>query len=144
MGDRDDNRRDRNADSRLMNRHTLITVSLGLLVPAVAFAAGTPRTFSDVANMALTIIGQATLMLMLAAVAAYFFNISMNMLKLSKGESAEWHSHFFWGIIAIFVMVSIWGIVQMLQYTIFTPGGGTAGGSRGVNCASFGSVGCGR
>jgi formiminotetrahydrofolate cyclodeaminase len=126
----------------MSTRSALVTLALGL--PLVASAAGTPRTFSDVANLALTIIGQGTLMLMIAAVAAYFFNVSMNMLKLSKGESAEWKNHFFWGIMAIFVMVSIWGIVQMLQYTIFTPGGGAAGGARGSNCASFGSVGCGR
>lgn len=119
-------------------------ITLALTLPQLAAAAGTPRTLSDVANLALTIIGQGTLMLMIAAVAAYFFNISMNMLKLSQGESAEWKSHFFWGIMAIFVMVSIWGIVQILQYTIFTPGGGTAGGSRGSNCAAFGTAGCGQ
>lgn len=115
---------------------------LVLTLPALANAAGTPRTLADVASLALTIIGQATLMLMLAAVAAYFFNISVNMLKLSKGESAEWRSHFVWGVIAVFVMVSIWGIVQILQYTIFTPGGGSAG-TGGSNCAQFGSAGCG-
>lgn len=124
-----------------MSRISAALVFVSLL-PLVAEAAGTPRTVSDVANLALTIIGQATLMLMLAAVAAYFFNISMNMLKLSKGESAEWRSHFLWGIIAVFVMVSIWGIVQVLQYTIFTPGGGSVSGG-GSNCATFGSAGCG-
>ncbi len=123
-------------------RLALFTIALSL--PQLALAAGTPRTLGDVANLALTIIGQGTLMLMIAAVAAYFFNISMNMLKLSQGESAEWKSHFFWGVIAIFVMVSIWGIVQMLQYTIFTPGGGSAGGSKGSPCASFGTPGCGQ
>jgi ABC-type dipeptide/oligopeptide/nickel transport system permease component len=128
----------------MSKRTAVVALVLSLSLPLVATAAGTPRTFSDIANLALAIIGQGTLMLMIAAVAAYFFNISMNMLKLSQGESAEWKSHFFWGIMAIFVMVSIWGIVQILQYTIFTPGGGTAGGSRGTNCASFGSVGCGR
>jgi succinate dehydrogenase/fumarate reductase cytochrome b subunit len=110
-----------------------------LLLPAVASAAGTPKTFSDVANLLLTIIGQATLMLMIAAVAAYFFNIAFNMLKLSKGESADWRNNVLWGIAAIFVMVSIWGIIQILQYTLFTPGGGTAvGGSSSGNCATFG------
>lgn len=124
-------------------RSTLIFVS-ALTLPAIALAAGTPKTFADVANLLLTIIGQATLMLMIAAVAAYFFNIAYNMLQLSKGETAEWRSHVLWGLLAIFVMVSIWGIVQILQYTLFTPGGGSiSGGGSGGTCARFGDPGCG-
>ena len=115
-----------------------------LFAPAVALAAA-PRTFSDIATLALTIIGQATLVLMIAAVAVYFWSVAGNMLKLSKGESAQWRSHFVRGIIAIFVMVSIWGIVQILQNTVFSAGGGVGGsGGGGSNCATFGTAGCGQ
>lgn len=112
-------------------------------VPSLAWAA-TPRTFSDMANLTLTIIGQATLALMAAGIAVYFWNIAYNMLRLSKGESSDWKANFFWGIIVIFVMVSIWGIIQILQNTIFTAGGGSAGGSGGAPCVRFGDPGCGR
>lgn len=115
-----------------------------LFAPAVASAA-TPRTFQDVATLALTIIGEGTLVLMVGAVAVYFWSIANNILKLSKGESAQWRSHFFWGILAIFVMVSIWGIVQILQNTVFNTGGVAGGGpGGGSNCATFGTAGCGQ
>lgn len=113
------------------------------ILPSLAWAA-TPRTFSEVANLVLTIIGQATLMLMAAGIAIYFWNIAYNMLRLSKGESAEWKSNFVWGIIVIFVMVSIWGIIQILQNTIFTAGGGSGNASGGAPCVRFGDPGCGR
>lgn len=116
---------------------------LVLLAPAVAFAAA-PRTFSDVTMLALTIIGEGTLVLMVGAVAIYFWSIASNMLKLSKGESAQWRSHFFWGVLAIFVMVSIWGIVQILQNTVFNTGGISGGPGGGSNCATFGTAGCGQ
>ncbi|MEN9412921.1 MAG: hypothetical protein RLZZ342_8 [Candidatus Parcubacteria bacterium] len=111
-------------------------------IPLPVYAA-TPRTFADVANLMLVIIGQATLALMIAAVAIYFWSIAYNMLQLSKGEAAEWKSHFFWGVVVIFVMVSIWGIVQILQNTIFTSGGGSGTGGRGAPCVRFGDPGCG-
>jgi len=114
-----------------------------LLLPTIAWGA-TPRTFADVASIALTIIGQATLVLMVGAVAVYFWSVANNMLRLSQGESAQWRTHFFWGIVSIFVMVSIWGIVQILQNTIFTAGGGSGGLHGGSNCAVFGTPGCGQ
>lgn len=115
--------------------HTALAASL-LLVPAVASAA--PRTFSEAVNLLVTIIDTGTGLLILAGIVVYFWGISTNILKMKDEGSQAFKAYFIWGIIAIFVMVSIWGIIELLQNTIFggdyyspnvgSPGGGAPSG----------------
>lgn len=47
-------------------------------------------------------------------------------------------SYLVWGIIIIFVMVSIWGILQLLQNTLFGNGGyNSIGTNSATPCSSF-------
>lgn len=98
-----------------------------LLVPGVALAA--PRTFSEAVNLLVTILDTGTGLLVLAGIVVYFWGISTNILKMKDEGSQAFKAYFIWGIVAIFVMVSIWGIIELLQNTLFggdyyTPGGG--------------------
>lgn len=114
-------------------------------LPVAAEAAGAPRTFTDLANQILVIISSSTFVLMLAGIAAYFWGISINVMKIAKGETSQMKSYFLWGVIVLFVMVSIWGIVQVLQNTLFSGdvgAGGNSGGGSGL-CQTFGDPGCG-
>jgi hypothetical protein len=49
----------------------------------------------------------------------YFWGIATNIPHFGDEKGAEKRkSFFFWGLIILFVMVSIWGIIQLLQNTL--------------------------
>lgn len=108
-----------------------VLVASTLLLPTSVFAA--PRTFSELANLIVTILDTGTGLLILAGIVVYFWGISTNILKMKDEGSQAFKAYFIWGIIAIFVMVSIWGIIELLQNTLFggdyyDPSGGTPAG----------------
>jgi len=95
-----------------------ITLALAVLgTPLVALAA--PRTFEELADFIVNILDNATAVLIVAGIAVYFYGISTNILKLGEGDKEKFRNYFLWGIIVLFVMVSIWGILHLLQDTLF-------------------------
>jgi hypothetical protein len=88
-----------------------------LLTPAIAFAA--PRNFLELAEIIVDIIDTSTGLLILAGIVVYFWGISTNILKMKDEGGAVFKNYILWGLIAIFVMVSIWGIIKLVQSTIF-------------------------
>ena len=97
---------------------------LALLIPSVALAAA-PRTFQELANLVVVVLNNATVVLVVAGIAIYFYGISTNILKFSDDGWEKVKSYFIWGIIVLFVMVTVWGILRLLQDTLF-------GGDQGV------------
>jgi hypothetical protein len=88
-----------------------------LLSPGVALAA--PRTFKELADTFVSIIDSATGLLILAGIVIYFYGISRNVLKMKdEGGKLMWN-YVIWGIGVIFLMVSIWGIIELIRNTIF-------------------------
>jgi hypothetical protein len=94
-----------------------IAIFYALFVPAIALAS--PQTFLDLSNIIVGILNSATGVLVVAGIAIYFYGISINILKFGEGEVEKLKNYFIWGIIVLFVMVSIWGILQILQDTLF-------------------------
>ncbi len=88
-----------------------------VLIPSVALAA--PRTFGELANLLVLILNNATTVLIVLGIVVYFFGISTNILKFSEEGGEKLRQYFFWGVIVLFVMVSIWGILRLLQNTLF-------------------------
>ncbi|MBI4087775.1 hypothetical protein HY418_00105 [Candidatus Kaiserbacteria bacterium] len=89
-----------------------------LAAPALAFAAS-PRNFLDLSNLIVTLLNSATGVLIVLGIAVYFYGISTNILKFGEGDVEKLKNYFFWGIIVLFVMVSLWGILRILQDTLF-------------------------
>lgn len=90
-----------------------------LIAPSIAFAAA-PRTFSELANLLVQIINSTTTVLIVGGIVVYFWGLSTNILKFSEGGGTEKIKNYFvWGILVLFVMVSIWGIIGLLQSTLF-------------------------
>lgn len=113
--------------------------SLPLLVlafPAVALAAA-PRTFSELANLLVTILDSATGMLVVAGIVIYFYGVSTNILKLKDESGAKVRQYMVWGLIVIFVMVSIWGILRLLQSTLFGSTQSATSGTQTIQSTSF-------
>lgn len=96
--------------------HTLLlsAILLPFLVEAQA-----PRTFSELVNVLVVILNNATAVLVVLGLVVYLYGVSTNILNFGSEDSAEKiKAYFLWGVIVLFVMVSIWGIVQIIQDTL--------------------------
>jgi hypothetical protein len=100
-------------------RHALLLLAF-IVLPTVVLAA--PKNFSDLAALLVNLLNGATGVLILAGLVLYFYGVSTNILKFGEGDTEVIRNYFLWGIIVLFLMVSIWGIVRLLQGTLF---GGT-------------------
>ena len=89
-----------------------------LLLPTVALASA-PRTFEELANLIVSLLDGGVGLLVLAGIVIYFYGVSTNIMKMSDEGGQKARSYFVWGILVIFVMVSIWGILDLLQNTLF-------------------------
>lgn len=108
-----------------------------LLLPVFAEAAGAPRSLADLSSQIVTLLGAATITLAIVAFVVYLWGMASNFFKLNQGESEDMKQFYFWGIAILFVMASVWGILRLMQATVFngeTPGSG-GGSSRG--CTDF-------
>src|SRR3989344_8697610 len=92
-------------------------VAVSLLTPSVVLAA--PRTFAELSNLIVLLLNNATAVLIVAGIVIYFYGVSTNILKFSNEGGEKPRAYFIWGIVVLFVMVSIWGIVRLLQETLF-------------------------
>lgn len=95
-------------------------------IPAVAFAVdiGT-LTFKELVAYIISDLIRPVIYLIFAAAIVYFlWNIAEIIRAGEKGkELAELKTKAFWGIVALFIMASLWGLVQILVNS-FVPGAG--------------------
>lgn len=95
------------------------SMALILLTPQVAFAA--PETFEGLVRLVVDIINIIIPVLIAAAVAIFFWNTASVIFDASKGQSnTDKRTAIIWGIAILFVMVSIWGILNLLANTFLT------------------------
>ena len=92
-----------------------------LMAPAQVLAAGAPGDLSGLMNRFIDIIGVAVKLLMSLAVFAFLYGLTVFMWKgqESEAERSNAKSYMTFGIISLFVMVSLWGLVGVLSKTIF-------------------------
>ena len=105
-----------------------------LLVPALA-SAGT-GTLKDFVETIVTLLNQATGVLVAAALVTFLYGAAYNMIKSGERGSAALSQFLIWGIIILFVMVSIWGILNLLQNTLFGSGASGGGQTQGSGSGS--------
>lgn len=92
----------------------LLFVSL-LVLPAIV-SADTFQNLNDVLEWVLNLVNDFFIPLLVAlALLAFFWR---NIVSLAKKDElvakAEARTYLFWGLIALFVMVSVWGLVGIL------------------------------
>ena len=82
-------------------------------------------SFKDlVRSIIVNIATPATVLMLSLAVVFFLWNIFQFIRKSDQPEELEkFKSQAIWGVVAIFVMVSVWALVQILVNT-FTPGAG--------------------
>ena len=96
----------------------ILPAIVALALPLVA-SAEAARTFQELAVDIVEILDATTAVLIVAGIVVYFWGISTNILNFSDDAGEKVRIYFFWGIIVLFVMVSIWGILRLLQDTLF-------------------------
>ncbi len=102
-----------------------LTLSV-ITLPALSLAQN-PRTFKDLADQLATIMNWGVTLLITAGIVIYFWGAVKQILDRGESEdSQEMRKFLFTGLIVIFVMVSIWGILGLLQNTLFQGGSSLA------------------
>lgn len=107
----------------------LITLSLGASTLAVAFAQSSApaQNLKALIATAQTIVNQLLPLSIGLAVIAFFFGLVMFIIKGREGaEHAKWLQFMGMSILALFVMVSIWGLVAFIGGVFSITPGGTA------------------
>jgi hypothetical protein len=98
---------------------------LPAFIPATVFAqdvsGGSATTFASLAKTVVGLLNTGSVLLISAVLVLYMLGGFMQVYGISKGKikGSSMTSYFVWGVGILFVMVSIWGIVQFFQYTFF-------------------------
>lgn len=117
------------------------------LAPTVAFAR--VRNLEDLIGLALYYIGRIVPLIFALAVLAFLWGVLKYIFKPEKKSEAA--SFIFFAVIALFVMVSVWGLVRILTGTLGfqfgipiirsgAPSGGYIQNERGLNRQGEGSI----
>ncbi|MEK7509402.1 MAG: hypothetical protein AAB605_01680 [Patescibacteria group bacterium] len=109
---------------------------VALFLPGLAFAA--PQTFEQLAGIFVQILNGGIGVAIVLGIVIYFLGIATSLGKLKSGGTENLRTHLLWGMIALFVMISVWGILALLRNTLF--GGGapdfSGGGGTVILCQS--------
>lgn len=103
---------------------------LALFSPAIAFAA--PRTYADLIGLFLSIINLIIPIVIGIAVVGFMYGVLKYMLSLgNEQEQKSGREIMLWGVVALFLMFTVWGILRVLSNT-FLGASGTSGSYGGV------------
>ncbi len=108
----------------MLKRLTILTLSALLFIPMVTFAA--PQTFPELVGLLVGFINLAVPIIIALAVLGFFWGVSQYIFSAGDTSKIEdGRKLMIYGIIALFVMVSIWGILRLLSNTFLGSGGST-------------------
>lgn len=88
-----------------------------LLLPITASAA--INNFSDLAATIIGIINAGTGILLVLIIVVYFWGLMSNFHKLTEDGGEKLRAYLLWGLLAVCIVFSIWGILQFLGNSIF-------------------------
>lgn len=100
---------------------TLLPTTLLLFALSMPRAAFAQPTFRDFVLEAVRLIDLATIALVSLAILVFFWSVISNLWGYDGGNAEQkkkLQDTLLWGLIIIFVMVSIWGIIRILQQTL--------------------------
>lgn len=100
-----------------------ILIALTLFTPAFSFAA-TPTTFKGLVEVFVNLINKLIPLVVALALLVFFYGILKFIFSLSSNDKTDGKKAMFWGIIGLFVMVSVWGLVNVVSKSFFDIGTG--------------------
>lgn len=116
---------------------------VGFLVPSIVHAA--PQTFAQLVGIAIGIINPLAGLLITSAVLFFFFNIIRFIYSAGSEGREKYRENITWSIIAIFVLVSVFGLARLVSNTFLGAGSGAGGttSNEGIDSKVFEGRGCG-
>lgn len=107
-----------------MKKLAYIAPFAALVLPMVAFAQNTvqPSYITSVINLIGTVLNALIPILIAAALVAFFWGLVKYVWGGGENRDAGWNIMIA-GLIALFVMVSVWGIIRVAQNTLGVAGG---------------------
>ena len=109
-----------------LNKIKSILVLALVVTPVVAF--GAVSDLQGLIDMAKGIVSSLVPLIMSLAVLAFVWGIFKYLTEAADpGKREEGRQFMIWGIVALFVMVSLWAIVGVIKGTFFGGGGRTYG-----------------
>lgn len=90
-----------------------------------AFGKSTPKlSLTAIVNWLLGIVGRLIYLIIALALVSFLYGIlKLSFIDGHKPEAREQARKFmFWGIVSLFVMVSVWGLVSIFKVTLFGNG----------------------
>jgi fumarate reductase subunit D len=105
-----------------MKKIKLLCLTL-LFVPAIASAAtfSSAGSLSELVQSALSFIGNVVVPLLVTlALVVFFYRIVISIYKVGEDTKAVENGKtlLIWGVVALFVMVSVWGLVGFIGNTV--------------------------
>lgn len=102
-----------------MFKNLSVFLALPLLIPHAASAAA-PKDFADFVKIFTDLIGALVPIVFAFALVVFFWGIAQFILSADDANKrTESKQIMIWGVIALFVMLSIWGIIGVLKSTFF-------------------------
>ncbi len=101
---------------KLIGISTLTLVNLAIPVAALAQTAGTGAGLFGALSLVATFLNGLIGILITLAIIVFFWGLVQYLVNVGEQKS-EGLKIMFYGLIAIFVMVSIWGILRLMQST---------------------------
>ena len=77
-----------------------------------------PTTFAELASNLIDLINMGVAAVIGLGFVLYFWGLSTNILQF-KDDPEKRKAYFFWGILILVVILSIWGIVNLIENTLF-------------------------
>ncbi len=107
---------------KILKRHSIALALMAFVfIPFVTLAA--PANFREVISLILDVINQLVRLVVVLALLFFLYNIFRMVFAGGNEESRKEAKTFMvYGIIALFVMVSVWGLVNILTSTLFGAG----------------------
>lgn len=101
--------------------------ALSVLAPSVAFAqVNRPVTDFNSLTTKFTGIGNTIVGILIAVAVIYIvYNALMFIINAGGDDRKKYQNAILWGIVGLFVILSIWGLVAILTNTFGTTTGGT-------------------
>ena len=85
-------------------------------MPLLVFAQ--PSDFNGLVDIFINVVGEVAKLFILLSILVFFWGIAKFILIAGGGKEREDAKNIMvWGIIALFVMTSVWGIIKVLQVT---------------------------
>ncbi|MEK7152144.1 MAG: hypothetical protein AAB773_01810, partial [Patescibacteria group bacterium] len=103
-----------------------------LFAPLIAFAQ--PRNFADFAGVIINIGNNLALLFITAAFAAFLWGVARMVLHADSADEREkGKKTMTYGLISLFIVSALWGIMALTRNTFFFSGGSSSGGGNRCN-----------